>query len=225
MSRHTIVFIATLILSVSSRTVSAAPVRFIPMNDDVAACKIAFQDDKGLTNLKDLNSQKRSAPYNFKSSGKSIKLVAVDRKGDDGKPPTLELPIASEFKSPLVLILADPKHPTGWGAVAIEDSSAGFAWGTLRFLNLTDGPLMLRYGTETKPLPDGNQPVDVLPGGEAHNIGVQLFNESAPGNILYSAAWEHDPAFRKLIVIMPGVDPRIRVLDLKVLPDKRPAGK
>lgn len=217
--------VVSLALAVTCPCLLAAPVRFIPMNDEIAASAIAVEDSKSTVTLKDLNSQKRSKAYNFKVGKTPLKLVAMDQKTPDGKAATVEISLPSEFKSPLVLILADPQHPSGLRTIAIEETNAGFEWGSLRFLNVTDDALTLRYGEEIKQLPAGNKPVDVLPPADAHNVGVQFYKESAPAVILYSAVWEHDPTCRKLIVIMPGVDPRIRALDIKVLPETKPTGK
>ncbi len=200
----------------------AATIRFIPLNDEIAACKLAVQDSKGLTNLKALSAQKRSAAYNFKTGEKPLQLVVPDRKDSEGKPAALEIALPADVKSPLILILLDPQHATGLRLVTIEDSAKEFAWGCLRFYNLTEGPLMLRFGAEQKLLPAGNTHLDILPEGNAHNVGVQLFKEAAPTEILYSAVWEHDPNFRKLIALTIGQDQESSSLDVQILSeDKR----
>jgi hypothetical protein len=109
--------------------------------------------------------------------------------------------------------------------ITIEDSNDGFPWGCLRFLNITGGALMLRCGTEVKPLPDGNTPTDILPGGDARNIGIQFFKEEEPEKILYSGVWEHDPDIRKLIVIRTEADPAIKEPGLLVIPEEKPVKK
>jgi hypothetical protein len=221
---HTITTrVISVILSVlcPSGSLAAAVIRFIPLNDEVAACSIALQDAERMTTLKDLNSQKRSKPYNCKIGKAPLRLVTKDRKGADGKPASAAILLPPEFKSPLVLLLSDPRHPSGIRALAIEDSSAGFAWGCLRFLNLTESPLMIRHGTVVESLPDGETPLDLVPGGEARNFGVQLFKEKEPSKVLYSAVWEHDPNFRTLIVIVPGADPKMKALDLSIIPEDR----
>ena len=60
------------------------------------------------------------------------------------------------------------------------------------------------------------------PGGEARNIGVQVFSPTSPDTILYSAVWETDPNLRKLIFIVPAANPASKELTLEVIPqDKR----
>ncbi len=200
----------------------AQSIRFIPLNDEVAASKIGLHDSKGITNLKDLNSQRRSIPYKCKPGKDPLELIAMDRLDAEGKPAAVPILLPPAVKTPLVLILSDPQHASGMRTITIEDSNGGFPWGCLRFLNVTGGTLMIRYATEVKPLPDGNTPTDILPGGDARNMGVQFFKEDEPDKILYSGVWEHDPNIRKLIVITPGADPSVKALDLQVLPeDKR----
>lgn len=200
----------------------AAPIRFVPMTQDIAACKIIVKDSKGTTSLKGLTAQTPSAPYQLKVGKKPLELTTPDIKDADGKPASLEIPLPPELKSALVLLLLDSKHPSGIRAVCLDDSTAGFAWGTLRFLNLSEAPLTLRFGEDRKPLPEDSTPVDFPGPAEAHNVGVQLYKETAPTKILYSAVWEHDPNFRKLVVITPGADPVTRAIDLQIIPeDKR----
>lgn len=200
----------------------AQSIRFVPLNDEIAASKISVLDSKGTKPLKDLNSQRRSAAYKCVIGKKPLLLVAMDRLDDEGKPATVEILLPPAIKSPLVLILPDPSHASGMRTITIEDANSGFPWGCLRFLNVTGGTLMIRYSTEVKPLPDGITPTDILPEGDARNMGVQFYKENEPDNILYSGVWEHDPNIRKLIVIVSGADPSVKALDIQVLPeDKR----
>ncbi|MGL4399828.1 MAG: hypothetical protein ACRCXD_08160 [Luteolibacter sp.] len=200
----------------------AAPVRFVPMTREIAACKITVKDSKGTTNLKNLSPQTPSGPYQLKVDETPLELTTPDIKDADGKSASLEIPLPADQKSALILLLSDPQHPSGIRAICLDDSTAGFTWGTLRFLNLTAAPLTLRLGEDRKPLPEDHTPVDFPAPAEAQNIGVQLYKETAPAKILYSAVWEHDPNFRKWVVITPGVDPAIRAVDVQILPeDKR----
>jgi hypothetical protein len=200
----------------------AAPVRFIPMTKEIAERKITVKDSKGTTNLKGLSPQTPSGPYQLKAGKKPLELTTPDLKDADGKPASLEIPFSPELKSAVILLLLDAGHPSGIRAVCLDDSPASFAWGTLRFLNFTESPLTLRFGEDRKPLPEDHSPVDFPAPAEAHNVGVQLYKETAPTKILYSAVWEHDSNFRKLVVITPGTDPAMRAIDVQILPeDKR----
>ncbi len=200
----------------------ATPVRFVPMTQEIAERKISIKDSKGITNMKGLSAKERSKPYELKAGKKPLELTTPDLKDAEGKPASLQIPVPPEIKSPLILLLLDSNHPSGIRAICMEDSITGFTWGTVRFLNLTEDSLTLRFGEERKLLPEGNSPVDIPAPTEAHNVGVQLYKEETPAKILYSAVWEHDSNFRKLIIITPGADPLVKPLDLQVLPeDKR----
>lgn len=200
----------------------AASVKFLPLSDELAERKIGLQDGKALTPLADLNVRKRSKAYTCKTGKKPITLVALDRQRPNGKPSGVEIVLPPEMKSPLVLILASATDPSGMRAIVIEDGSIDFPWGALRFINTTEKPLMIRYDKETKAVPEPLKPVDVIPGGEARNIGIQLFSEAEPTTILYSAVWEHDPNLRKLVFILPQADPAQKELKLEIIPqDKR----
>jgi hypothetical protein len=200
----------------------AASIRFLPMNEEVAGRKIGIQDGKRLTELKDLNPKKRSKAYSCATGKTPPILVALDRERPNGKPAGVEITIAADMKSPLVLILAEPDSPAGMRVIVIEDGEVGFPWGSLRFVNTADKPFMIRCEKETKAVPESFGSIDIAPGGEARNIGVQLFSEAAPEVILYSAVWEHDPNLRKLIFIVPAANPAAKELTLEIIPqDKR----
>lgn len=200
----------------------AVSVRFLPMNEEVAGRKIGIQDSKRLTELKDLNPKKRSKAYVCATGGTLPTLVALDRERPNGKPASVEITLAADIKSPLVLILADPASPSGMRVIVIEDSESGFPWGSLRFVNTSDNPLMIRCEKETKAIPELFRTIDIAPGGEARNIGVQLFSEAVPDVMHYSAVWEHDPNLRKLIFIVPAANPASKELTLEIIPqDKR----
>jgi hypothetical protein len=199
--------------------VRAASIRFVPLNEELAALKIAVKDAKKTTSLKDLNPLKRSTAYPFTIGETPLQLVALDRKAPDGRPESVGIALSPDIKSPLVLILPDPQHPSGLRAIAIDDSTATFPWGSIRFLNTTGNPLTIRFGADLKPLPEGDKLLDITPDGPARRIGVQLFMEEKPDEILYSAVWEHDPQVRKLIFVVPGTNPQSKAVDLKVIPE------
>lgn len=199
----------------------AISLRFLPLNEEVAGRKIGIQDGERLIELKDLNPKKRSKAYTWTSSKPSA-LVALDRERPNGKPAGVEIPSATDIESPLVLILPDPDNASGIRAIVIDDSEKGFPWGTLRFVNTSNKPLMIRCEKETKPIAEAMGSIDITPGGEARNIGVQLSSETAPETALYSAVWEHEPNLRKLILIVPASDSNSKELTLEIIPqDKR----
>jgi hypothetical protein len=211
--------IATLAILCPCVAVRAASVRFIPLNEEIAAIKIAVKDAKKTTILKDLTPLKYSTAYPCTIGETPLQLLVLDRKAADGKPESVGIAITPDIKSPHVLILPDPQHPSGLRAIAIDDSTVAFPWGSIRFLNTTGIPLTIRFGTDLVPLPQGVKVVDITPDGPARRIGVQLFIEKAPDDILYSAVWEHDPRVRKLIFVVSGANHRSKTLDLKIIPE------
>ncbi len=205
-----------------SNVAEAVSVRFLPMNEEVAGRKIGIQDSKRLTELADLNPKKRSKAYSCATGSAPPTLVALDRERPNGKPASVEITLAADLKSPLVLIFADSASPSGMRAIVVDDSDAGFPWGSLRFVNTSDKPLMIRCEKEIKAIPELFRTIDIAPGGEARNIGVQLFSEAAQEVVLYSAVWEHDPNLRKLIFIVPAANPASKEFTLEIIPqDKR----
>jgi hypothetical protein len=201
----------------------AASLRFLPMSEELAGRELGVRDAKGLTKLRNLNAQKRSDAYPCATGKQPVVLVAMDRESADGKPATVEIALPDGVKSPLVLILPDAVDPSGLRVLVVEDSAAGFPWGSLRFVNTTDFALSIRYEKESKPLAAAPAFADIVLGGEARNMGVQLSKEEDPEAVLYSAVWEFDPNVRKLILIVAGNDPAVAAVELKILPDSRPA--
>jgi hypothetical protein len=198
--------------------VLAGPIRFLPVSEELADRKIGLRDSKGITPLRDLNPRKRSKVYDCQAGGQPLELVALDRQRPNGNPVGVPFTPGPEVKSPLVVILPDDDAPAGVRTVVMEDSAEGFAWGSLRFLNATGKPYTLRFGEETKALAEGMEPCDVAPGGEARNLGVQLLSTEGDAEVLYSAVWEHAPKQRKLILILPPLDPESKNPVLEIIP-------
>lgn len=201
---------------------AAASIRFLPVTEELAERKIGLQDSKGITELEELNPKKRSKAYSFSKGETPPSVVALDRQRPLGKPSGVDIILPAGIKSPLVLILEDPDHASGLRVIVMEDDAEGFSWGSLRFVNVADRPLTLRWDAETKAIPEAFGTVEINPGGAARNIGVQLFSEKEPDAILYSAVWEYDPNLRKLILILPAEDPASKDITLGIIPqDKR----
>lgn len=205
---------------------SAVPLKFLPWDDAVAARKMALQDASGVKELTELHPGKRSKAFEGKAGEAPLQLVALDRKTPDGKAVSVDIKLAADMKSPLVLIVPDPKHATGLRTFVIEDNAGAFAWGTMRMINATGKVLMIRVDKSISPLPNSWNPVDVKPGGDARNVSVQVAAKDNPKAILYSAVWEHDPNLRKLAFILPGSDDRTGAIEFKIIPeDKRVAAQ
>jgi hypothetical protein len=213
-------FAAALTLLGIFSPLQAATLKFVPCNDEIAARELSVRDSKGPTTLKELSALRRSKSYTVATGKTPLQLIATDR---DGAAVTIVLP--ADIKSPLVLILADSENPSGLRTLVVEDSAAGFPWGSLHFINLTQGPLTVRYEKQTLALPEGDAPVQILPEGDARNAGVQIFKEDAPDAILYSAVWEHDPNLRKLVLVVPDTNPELKTFELKIIPEDRRTAK
>lgn len=198
----------------------AGPLRFLPWDDSVSARQIALLG-KSSVELEDLHPGKRSKPYPAGEGDVAPKLVALDRSSPDGKPVTIDIKVNAEFQSPLVLIIPDPKHPTGLRPFVVEDDSSKFAWGSVRILNATGKELLIRQEKIIKALPKSWTPVDIAQAGDARNVGVQVAARDKPKDILYSAVWEHSPDVRKLVFIVPGTDARTGSVECKIVPQDR----
>jgi hypothetical protein len=215
--------IVTAIISLQSFAM-AVPLRFIPWDDAVAARKIGLQNASGLTELKHLHPHKRSDSTEVSSTKESpLRLVALDRLDPEGRPITLELKLNPEFKSPLILLLPDPKHASGLRTFVIEDNSDNFNWGSLRFINATGKELLVRQDKTVKSLPNKWTPVDFKPGGEMRNMAMQVAAREDLNAILFSGVWEHNPDMRKLIFVIPGTDVRTGPVAFKIIPEDRRA--
>lgn len=199
----------------------AAPIRFLPWDDAMSTRKVGLQSTQGVTEIKDLHPDKRTAPIDGTAGETPLQLVALDRTSPDGKLVTVELKSIVGMQAPLVLILPDPKHPTGLRPFVIDDNTSNFSWGTIRFINATGKALLIRQDQAVKALPETWTPVDVNPGGEARNMSVQLAARDDLKSILYSAVWEHSPDVRKLVFVLPGADVRTGAVDFKVIPEDR----
>jgi hypothetical protein len=200
----------------------ASKLRFLPVNQELAERKLGIQDAKGMTELKDLSPVKRSMAYSVPDGETPVELVALDRERPGGKPSGIELTVPDGMESPLVLVFPDAEHPAGFRAVVVDDSEAGFPWGSLRFVNTSEKALKLRYDRESREVPSSHAVVDVRPEGDARNLGVQLTPQDEPDETLYSSVWEHDPNVRKLIFILGGEDEEKTEITLAIIPqDKR----
>jgi hypothetical protein len=202
-------------------SLAAVEVRFVPLNSEIASRMMGVRDDKTLLTLKGLDAMKRSEPLSCAIGESPLQLVALDREDVEGKPASAAIVLAPGLKSPLVLILPDAEHASGLRTIAIEDHDESFQWGGLIFINTCNGPLMIQIDKEKKSLPEDQSPVMIHPGGTKRNMGVQITREEKPDEALYSAVWEHDPDFRKMIVIVPPKNEKASAFDLVIIPQDR----
>ncbi|MGL4399829.1 MAG: hypothetical protein ACRCXD_08165 [Luteolibacter sp.] len=219
--RPTASSVALVALLVFHGVLSAVPVRFLAWDAATAARKLGLQNATGVTEISGLHPDARSAPMNGASGAVPLRLVALDRTSPDGKPVTAEIKAPAGIQSPLVLILPDPKHPTGLRTFVIEDNTSSFRWGTLRFINATGRELLLRLEKTIKPLPNAWTPTDIEPGGAERNMGMQLASPDDLKKILYSAVWENNPDARRLIFLIPGKEISTGSIGFKVIAEDR----
>ena len=212
-----------LVLFTLNAWAGAVPIRFLAWDQAVAARKIGIQKGKDVTELKDLHPFKRTKPVDVSAGKGPLQLVALDRKGEDGKPLTVDIKAAPGLLMPLVLILPDANLPSGLRTFVVEDNTDKFPWGCIRFINATVQPLLVTFEKSLTPLAASWTPVDVAPGGQARNLGVEVAAQANPQELLYSAIWEHNPDVRKLVFIVRGADARTGAIDFKIIPENRHA--
>jgi hypothetical protein len=208
-----------------SPLLEASEWRFLLVNQELAERKIGISDAKGIAEIEDISSVKRSKGYSVQDGETPAQLVALDRERPGGKPSGIELTVPEGVESPLVLVFPDEDRPAGFRAVVVDDSETGFPWGSLRFVNTTEKVLKLRYEKDSKEVPASCAIIDISPGGEARNIGVQLAPVADPDTVLYSSVWEHDPNVRKLIFILGDGKEVTTELTLAIIPQDKRAQK
>jgi hypothetical protein len=210
------------ILSALVSCLSAAEVRFLAWDDSVAAREVALIDGGGGAQpVRDLHPLQRS-PALPAPAGEGLKLRLLDRQDDSGRPVELAVRLSAGIQRPLVLLLPDPTAPGGLRGHALEDSDVSFRWGSFRVLNASGQALTIRLGGKRHALPAGWTPLDLHPeGGGA--LPVALVAAADAKRPLYAGAWKPDPDLRRLVIVVPGTDPRHGPLALKVIPEDRRA--
>jgi hypothetical protein len=222
MTLHRRAPIALLLLALSAliTPLCAAPLRFLPWDDVTAARPFGLKNGEQITELKNLHHLKRSDAVNATVEPAPL-LLAMDRKNAEGNPEAIPIKVPAGVENPLVLIIPDPKHPTGVRPFVIEDNTARFKWGSIRILNATGKAVMMKVDKTVAQLPPAWTPVDIDPGGTPRNLGIQSAYKDNPAKILYSAVWEHDPDVRELVIVLPNQNSGVTALDCKIIPENR----
>jgi hypothetical protein len=200
----------------------AVDVRFLAWDDAIAARQIAVLGASEEKPIKGLHPLQRTNPVTATLAEGNLMLRALDRKDAEGKAVDLPVKVGDAMTQPLVLILPDPKAPSGLRGFAIEDNSSSFPWGTFRMLNATGKPLDVVLGSMHKKLPPAWQPVDLRPGGDKA-LPVSLASSDAPKKPLYTSVWKPEDGVRRLVFVLPGTDVRMGPIALKVIPEDREA--
>jgi hypothetical protein len=199
----------------------AIPLRVLAWDNDIAAMKLAIVDSKGSTPIADMHPSKRTKTYQAVAGEKPLVIEALDRKGPDGKPLTTEIKIAEGVKQPLLVILPDAKAASGVRLFVLEDDTSNFAWGGFRFINATGRQLVYVSEKKIVPIPPTWNPVQVEPGGEARNMEVKIYYREDSSKPISSSIWEHSPDERMLVFLVPGEDPRLGPVAMKMIPENR----
>ena len=80
-------------------------------------------------------------------------LLALDRLDEEGNPKFERVAVPQGMKRPLMLLLSDPKAPTGLKPLLIEDDSADFPWISIRLINTTGKKMAFTYEKKARILP------------------------------------------------------------------------
>lgn len=199
----------------------AVSLRVLAWDEGVAARKLALVAGTKVIAIENMHPLKRTPVIKLNAEN-GIVLRAVDAKpGVDGKLPEQPVAISATMKAPLLLVLPDAAHATGLRLMVIEDDTAGFAWGTYRFINATPKELVVQMEKTAKRVPAGWTPVDVLLGGETRGVGARISLAEKVEEPLYSAVWEYSTESRTLCFIVPGTDARTSPVDFKAIPEEK----
>ena len=183
--------------------------------------RLALADAKGSTAIEAMHPSKRTGPYQLTAGEAPLVVQALDKKNPEGKPYTSEIKLPEGLKQPLLVILPDEKAPTGVRLHILDDDPSNFAWGTTRFINVTGRQLVFVYEKKLVALPASWTPVLASPGGETRNMEVKFFFRDEPAKPFYSSVWEQNSDLRMLVFLVPGEDPRLGPVAMKMIPEDR----
>ena len=215
------VLFTTLMLS---QSLHAIPLRVLAWNDEIAGRKLAIVDAKSSVTIEAMHPSKRTKPYQVAAGDKPVVIQALDKTDKDGKPAASLILIPQGTKQPLLLLLPDEKAATGLRLFVIDDDTADFPWGGIRFINASAKKLAFVFEKKTVVLPASWTPVSVNPGGVSRNMETQLFIVDQPTVPIYSAIWEQQQDVRMLIFLVPGDDPRLGPVAMKMISEDRRVG-
>lgn len=203
--------------------VLAGEAKLLAWDEAVAARKLAWVSGDKEVPIKDLHPLRRSHGYPGGAPGTQLVIRALDRTAKEGEPPvTLSCSVPQSMDRPLILLVPDQSTPTGLKALVIDDSETGFAWGTIRFINVTPEELYVLCDKKAVAVPKGVKPVDVRPGGEERNIGIRIDFAKQSGVPVYTSLWEYRDDTRSLVFVTPsGDEKRLGEVGIKVIPESK----
>jgi hypothetical protein len=199
----------------------AIPLRVLAWDDEIAARKLAIAGAKEFVTIQAMHPSKRTKVYQVIGGDKPVTIQALDKTDKDGKPATCGILLPPAIKQALLVILPDAKAATGLRLVVLEDDAPNFPWGCSRFINACGRKLAFVYEKKLTALPVSWEPVLVNPGGDNRNMEVQIFLFDDPQRPIYSAVWEQRQEVRTLIFIVPGEDPRLGPVAMKMISEDR----
>ncbi len=204
-----------------AQPLAAFPLRILAWNEEIAARKLAIVDAKGSMPVDAMHPAKRTKTYQVTTAGKPAWIQALDKTDKEGKPTASEIKIPEGTKHPLLLLLPDDRAATGLRLFVLDDDAANFPWGSFRFINASGKKLAFVFEKNAVTLPASWEPVLANPGGNNRNLEAQIFFFDQPASPVYSAVWEHQQDVRTLVFLVPGEDPRLGPVALKMIPEDR----
>jgi len=214
-------WVGTISMLMLSQWLHAIPIRVLAWDNEIAARKLAIADAKGAVPIEAMHPSKRTQPYQVTVGEKPITIQALDKTDKNGKPAASEVIIPEGTKEPLLLLLPDVKSATGLRLLVLEDDASHFPWGGIRFINACGKPLVFAYENKVLTLPASWTPVVVNPGGHNRNMETRIFSSDLPKHPIYSSVWEQNQNVRTLIIIVPGEDPRLGPVAMKMIAENR----
>lgn len=206
--------------------VAAEPVnvRFLAWDETIALRQLSSAGSPG--GIEGLHPLQRTRDYKVEVEEGTFMLFAEDKAGAEGGPPSLAVKIKEGMRHPLVLLLPKPGSPTGLATMVIEDDESSFKWGSVRAFNATPRDLAVSVGAEGKLLPAGWKAVDYQPEAD-RTVPVMIvlpeeLKKAAPERRpLFSTVWTGEAEVRSLAIIVPGTDPRLGPVAVKVISEDR----
>jgi len=190
------------VLFISCLSAQAVSVHVLAWDNDIAARRLNISYGNRVAPIEQMHPHARSAVIPIPAGSENIHLIVTDRLAEDGSPLTLPLAINPVMERVLILLTPDKAAPSGLKIIVLDDSLAGFKWGTMRIVNLTSKKLILNYDKKKALITNGWKPTTVAAGGDERNIAVKFYLDPKSRPI-YSSIWRHKDELRKLIFITP----------------------
>lgn len=200
---------------------SAVPLKFLAWDESVAARKLSVAYGKKSIDIGYMHPSARTDPLAVPADAENLRLVTRDRTDEKGRLLFVPLRIPAGVKKPLFLLMPDKKTKTGLRVLVFNDDPARFRWGTIRLLNFTGRPLVLRWGKKTVHLPNTTRPMTIAPGGKTRNVEVQLYLKDNSKRPLYSALWEYRADMRQIVFAVPNSDPALGPVAFKFISEHK----